>query len=85
MNNLVWQSVTCWPVKRRSFCREESHAQLNRSDRQTLSLPSSESSVDILGKTRAAGDGLPSLGLRPPAVSPSPAPVSSWLSLPSHP
>src|SRR5256885_16072297 len=34
MNNLVWQSVTCWPAKLRSFCREESDAGPNRSGRQ---------------------------------------------------
>ena len=30
-----------------------------------------------LGKTRRAGDGLTTVGLRPPSVSPSPAPFSS--------
>ena len=48
---------------------EESDAAPNRSDRQTNVRP--------LGKTRRAGDGLTTVGLRPPSVSPSPAPFSS--------
>jgi hypothetical protein len=47
---------------------EESDAAPNRSDRQTR--------PPAWGK-RAAGDGLTSVGLRPPSVTPSPAPFSS--------
>jgi hypothetical protein len=70
MYNLVWQSVMCQPGKLLilSDDEEESDAAPNRSDRQTALVR--------WGK-RAAGDGLTSVGLRPPSVTPSPAPFSS--------
>src|SRR5581483_7278615 len=73
MNNLVWQSVTWRPGNERSFSLEECSSLPGHSGRQTAPSPP----VQKLGKSARRSRELPSVGLRPPSVSPRLRSVSS--------